>query len=146
MTQKSRDIPLGEYLDALSREYMVAFVRSKTLNNTADRKHWAKVASKKRSRIEDISNRNAFPNLFNSRETYLKYFTMRSEDDMPIFLKTREDVDSYYSAIGSEVVVQFDGASTIGHISAYNDEQQSCDIDVSGKVKNYDIRDVRRFI
>lgn len=146
MGDKSRNIPLGQYLDALSREYMVAFVRSKTFPTSGDRRHWSRVAENKRSKIEDISERNNFPNIFDDKPTYIKYFEERTEDNLPAFLKTSEDVENYYSAIGEEVVVKYEGKPLIAELASYSEEQQSCGVLVSGKTISFDIRDVKRFL
>lgn len=146
MPEKRRDIPLGEYLNVLSEEYLVAFIRSKTYPTIGDKKHWSRVAANKRRKIEDISDRNIFPNIFNDKPTYIRYFEKRNEDNLPEFLKTTDDIEYYYNAIGAEVVVEVDGQQQIGKIASYSKEQQSCGIEVSGKTIKFDIRNVRRFI
>lgn len=146
MAEKSRHIPLGEFLDVLSKEYMVAFVRSKTYTTVGNRKHWAKVCQRKREKIEDISNRNNFPNIFNNKPTYIKYLEMRNEDNLPLFLMNVEDMNNYYGAIGEEVVVTVDGTPAIGKIASYSEELQQCGVLVSDSTLSFDIRDLRRFL
>lgn len=68
MTEKTRDLPLLQFLEVLQIEYVVAELRSKVYYKAKDKTYWReRVMSGKQQKISDIVSRNpGIPTIFNS--------------------------------------------------------------------------------
>jgi len=63
--QKTRDLPMVDYLEILQKEYVVMEIRAKIYPTSKDKTYYKGIMSHKRAKIEDISKRNSIPSIFN---------------------------------------------------------------------------------
>ena len=127
--QKTRNLPISEYFEALQKEYLVMEIRSKIYR---DKQYYYDIMDHKASRIKDIARRNALPCIFDD-------YAVKSELESIVFGKrglpnflyrderarnkfSTRDIRCYY-AVGTEVKVHMsesDKDFQIGTIQAFN--------------------------
>ena len=66
---KSRSQTIYEYLESLQIEYIVADLRCKIYNRNVDKMYWGGIKELKKQKINEISNRNLLPNIFNNGDS-----------------------------------------------------------------------------
>ena len=116
--EKTRHLPIYDFLEVLQSEYIQAELRRKIYRKDKDKKYYQRVMDKKKIKIEDLANRNGLPSIFTSKEklekvkdalynhgeTYPKFFY---KDDVERLELEFKDFINYYSR-GSEVKVLVD--------------------------------------
>lgn len=124
---KSRDISLFKYLGVLQREYLIAELRRKIYVKPKDKQYYERVMRFKREKIEDISERNLLPNIFDntSEGEMQREQIFPNQGGYPVFIYRDEsekesyaikDFENYYSP-GSEVKVKSEGGFQVGVIT-----------------------------
>ena len=119
MSEKTRHLPLYDFLEVLQKEYLQAELRKKIYRKDKDKKFYQRVMDKKRVKIDDLATRNKFSSIFTSDEkmSELKNNLYNNGDSYPDFFYKNDierlelefkDFINYYSR-GSEVRVDIEG-------------------------------------
>jgi len=137
---KSRKISFVEYFENLQREYIVAELRSKIYLNEKDRKYYVeREMAGKRQKIEDISSKNNFSNIFS--DTYVKwrfYNEIYNKTGLPNFVY-RDDLDREkrgvldvynYFAKGIPVTIIYNECCLKGKVVSVNIKECTVGVDV----------------
>lgn len=85
--RKSRCIPLMDYYDILQQEFLSYYMRYLTYDRDVDKQKYFEFCKKKKLTIQNLSRRNCFPSIFDSkdyRDKKLKVFF--NESGMPNYL------------------------------------------------------------
>lgn len=85
--RKSRNIPLMDYYDILQFEFLSYYLRYITYDRDIDKQKYFEFCKKKKLTIQNLSRRNCFPNIFDSKEFRDKKLTkFFNESGMPNYL------------------------------------------------------------
>lgn len=77
MKEKSRNLPIVQFLDKLQEEYIVAEIRSKIYPKPKDKEYWkSRVMPIKREKIIDIAEKNHLPHIFTNKDLYRNFWHM----------------------------------------------------------------------
>lgn len=116
---KTRNIPIGDYIQRLQEEAIQALLRSKIFPKRKDKIYWEDTFSAKREKIERMCERNGVDHIFNNEEiwntiknkvvppTGLPNFTYRNELQRlgnGYYPGLQELDERYYFNVDSEVV------------------------------------------
>lgn len=145
--RKSRKISFIEYFENLQREYIVAELRSKIYSNEKDRKYYIeREMAGKRQKIEDISAKNNFDNIFSC--TYVKwkfYNEVYNKTGLPNFIYRDEldrskrgllDIYNYF-AKNTPVTILYNECCLKGKI---------VNVDIKNSTANVEVFDLERVI
>ena len=141
---KDRDIPITEFLNNLQKEYLVNEFRRKIYVSPADKRYHKKVMDYKKEKIEDISNRNSLPNIFNSVDVKKKiYYELFNELNQPIFHMNEKDIEFYY-LVDSEVIVH--SKKVLSRIKSVNLDKKEIIVFSEGKNLTVELADISRVL
>ncbi len=147
---KTRNIPLSEFLEVLQLEYVVAQLRSKIYFKPKDKTFWGeRVLEGKRKKINDILERNpGTPSIFDSpkeadrikslifREWGMPNFYYRDEEQrLELEIK---DFFNYFSK-GASVKVRSDKDIRTGVIISTDENRQFVTVKIRGEEKKSQI-------
>lgn len=123
--EKTRDLSIFEFYEALQIEYIVAELRKKIYPSIADKEYYSRVMEQKKEKIQDIAQKNYLPSIFTDKKVKQhKYSEVYKNFGIPVFVykdeehrKRSEILDKkYYYLPGSEVRITIDGEIKIGKI------------------------------
>jgi len=100
MYEAKRNLSALEYLKVLEIEWWICNLRRKIYPSRQEKAHYNKVASLKKCRIIEMSERNELPHIFNDDNDLMKQLNKHFSQNggCPVFEgKTPEDVLYYYS-------------------------------------------------
>jgi hypothetical protein len=123
---KTRNLSLYDYLEALQKEYINAELRKKVYPITKDKEFYKRTMLHKEEKINDIAKRNGLPTIFVDQSEHERlYALIYGESGLPKFIYRNEgDIEEFrkwdvinYFAEGSEVKVITDEEIKVGIIS-----------------------------
>lgn len=125
-TFKDKDQSIYEFYKTLQEEFLICELRKKIYPRGKDKRYYGKTSEFKKSKIEDIADRNGLPSIFNSEECRREVNkTVFGEFGLPKFMY-RDSVERdelkpkdayYYYAVGAEVRVKREDSIKIGVIT-----------------------------
>jgi hypothetical protein len=146
MENKSKDLPITDYLDVLQKEYLVAEIRHKIYPKISDKSYWGRVMEGKKQKIEDICFRNKINSIFNEdNEKRRLYDIVYNFKGLPNFIYKdnfqrfgngefpgleETDVLNYYSQ-GSKVRVDYNERK-FGVITEYDHKNSVVFVEIDG--------------
>lgn len=125
---KDKDQSIFEFYETLQREYIVCELRKKIYPRDKDKRYFERTSRFKKSKIEDISQRNQLPSIFNSDQVRneinqsifgdlgLPKFSYRNEDERNE-LECKDKYYYYRSGVEVRVILE-DGSLKIGIIES----------------------------
>lgn len=127
-TTKSRDISFLEFLKVLTEEYLIAEFRSKIYYYRKDNDFYKRLMEGKKEKIQDLSIRNGFKNIFNDNEEKEKHYrAFYPEFGVPIFHSLNlKDIALYYKKGTTVSFVDENGKSGVGEIQEVFLEENKC--------------------
>ncbi len=155
--QKTRNLPIFDYLEKLQNEYVIAELRKKIYFKKKDKAYWEKIMIYKKEIITDISQRNNLPSLFTDAEEKIRqYGIVYKEKGCPMFTYKDEvqkldlhkkDIYNYYTVQSDFKVIMEEGVK-VGVLTEVNFEKQVVWIKLRGEadVKPYSIKNVARIL
>lgn len=123
--EKTRNLPVYDYLRQLQKEYVVAELRKKIYPGFKDKAYYTRVMEGKERKILDIATRNSLPTIFTDRDLRTEiYHLIYKEKGYPNFTYRDEleaeslmDLDRlYYYMNNSQVKFFVNGKMKIGTI------------------------------
>lgn len=113
--EKTRNLPVYDYLRQLQKEYIVAELRKKIYPGYKDKAYYTRVMEGKEQKIEDIATRNSLPTIFTDRDLRTEiYHLVYREKGYPNFSYRDEleaeslvDLDRYYYYMNNSQVKFF---------------------------------------
>jgi hypothetical protein len=147
-TEKSRNIPLIDFLEALQIEYIVAEIRSKIYYKPKDKSYWKdRVMTGKKDKITHITvNNPSMDNIFNStderdrvRGKIIKKFGLPNfhyKDDFQRLELEHKDFYAFFSK-GAEIIVKTSETETEkGVIVRAAPDRQLVTVKLRGEAEN----------
>lgn len=129
---KTRNIPHHDYLIALQKEYFVNEIKSKIYTKSKDKAFYRRVMSNKREKIEDISFKHRFKNIFNDKDTHNEFRQiMYPEFGIPAFECSKLDIKYYFSK-DTQVRVNTETGTKIGTIMSVSEDYKIIHVKLKG--------------
>ena len=148
-----RNIAIIEYLERLQLEYFVSELRSKIYPRVRDKKYYRRVMDGKREKIEDISEKNGIPNIFNSKKIQKQFRSnVYLPEGLPCFHYFNEekrrgleepDFSNYYQ-IGSDVKIKTAEGIELGKIKSV--AETSIEVQLTDSVEVREFNQVTRIL
>jgi len=141
LREKDRDISILDYFNVLQQEYLYFELKTKVYPSHKDKAHFRKVMELKRSKIEDIADKNRLTSMFNDDE---KMSVQRSEfyndGGIPKQLGNRDWY--YYYKLGSDFSYQGKGVK----LFSYDRPNQTAVVIEDDDEKLVDITEIARIL
>jgi hypothetical protein len=125
--EKTRNLTIYEFFEALQLEYIVLELRKKIYPSLSDQEYYRRVMEQKKEKIEDIASKNYLPSIFDDPEIKKhKYSEVYKPFGMPEFVYKDEEHKKrfapldrkYYYLPESEVRITVDAELKIGKIES----------------------------
>ncbi len=123
-------------------------MRAHIYRKRCDKTYWRKTAGHKEDKIIDITTRNKMPNIFDSQDTFDKYYDKYyAIGEIPDIIDNDKDLHKYYNE-GADVTVHVEDEVLVGKIIIADYPEQTALVNLfdDNSQRTYTFQQIRRIL